>query len=144
MPLAWVSGVVALAWYTFYQGHPYRIRYIVPAVAASSILIGLVVGHLKRWQAPVAGFVGASVLEGHPWNPKAAMVPWKRSGHVRAVCNARAVATCLPQPGHGEIVMASVGALAHYMQELSAVGFALQRLHEGNGEVRAAAVGRPK
>jgi len=143
VPLAWV-GIIALAWYAFYQGHPYRIRYMVPAVAASSILVGLVVGHLKRWQAPVAAaFLALVWLQARPFDPKAAMVleaQWDRPRGVER----RAVTACLPQPGHGEIVMASMGALAHYMQELSAVGFALHDfLHEGNGDLWAAAVAHP-
>ena len=143
VPLAWV-GVIALAWYAFYQGHPYRIRYMVPAVAASSILLGLAVGQLRRWQAPVAAALLALVwLQARPFDPKAAMVmeaQWDRPrGEQR-----RAVTACLPPPGHGEIVMASMGALAHYMQELSAVGFALHDfLHEGNGDLWAAALAHP-
>ena len=143
VPLAWV-GIVALAWYAFYQGHPYRIRYMVPGVAASAILLGLAVGQLRRWQAPVAIALLALVwLQARPFDPKAAMVleaQWDRPrGEQR-----RAVTSCLPQPGHGEVVMASMGALAHYMQELSAVGFALHDfLHEGNGDLWAAALAHP-
>jgi hypothetical protein len=143
VPLAWV-GIIALAWYAFYEGHPYRIRYMVPAVAGSSILLGLAVGQLRRWQTPVAAALLALVwLQARPFDPKAAMVleaQWDRPrGEQR-----RAVTACLPQPGHGEIVMASMGALAHYMQELSAVGFALHDfLHEGNGDLWAAALAHP-
>jgi hypothetical protein len=143
VPLAWV-GIIALAWYAFFEGHPYRIRYMVPAVAGSSILLGLAVGQLRRWQTPVAAALLALVwLQARPFDPKAAMVleaQWDRPrGEQR-----RAVTACLPQPGHGEIVMASMGALAHYMQELSAVGFALRDfLHEGNGDLWAAAVAHP-
>jgi hypothetical protein len=143
VPLAWV-GTIALAWYAFYQGHPYRIRYMVPGVAASSILIGLAVGQLKRWQGLVAAAVLALVwLQARPFDPQAAMVleaQWDRPRGMQR----RAVTACLPQPGHGETVMASMGALAHYMQELSAVGFALHDfLHEGNGDLWAAAVAHP-
>jgi hypothetical protein len=117
---------------------------MVPAVAASSILLGLAVGQLRRWQVPVAATLLTLVwLEARPFDPKAAMVleaQWDRPrGEQR-----RAVTACLPQPGHGEIVMASMGALAHYMQELSAVGFALHDfLHEGNGDLWAAALAHP-
>ena len=86
VPLAWV-GIIALAWYAFYQGHPYRIRYMVPAVAASSILLGLAVGQLRRWQAPVAAALLALVwLQARPFDPKAAMVleaQWDRPRGVQ-------------------------------------------------------------
>ena len=46
----------------------------------------------------------------------------------------RAVTGCLAPHYRGESVMASMGSLAHYMQELSQEGFALADfLHEGNG-----------
>ena len=47
--LAWL-GVAALPWYAFFQGHPFRIRYMVPLVAASAVLTGLAVGRLPRWR----------------------------------------------------------------------------------------------
>ena len=37
--LAWL-GVAALPWYAFFQGHPLRIRYMVPLVVASAVLVG--------------------------------------------------------------------------------------------------------
>ncbi len=143
VPLAWV-GIIALAWYAFFQGHPFRIRYMVPAVAASAVLLGIGVGHLRRWQLPAAIVLLTGVWwQARPFDPKAAMVveaQWDRPrGEQR-----RAVTACLPQPGHGEIVMASMGALAHYMQELSAEGFALRDfLHEGNGDLWAAGLAHP-
>jgi hypothetical protein len=143
VPLAWV-GIIALAWYAFFQGHPFRIRYMVPAVAASSVLLGIGVGHLRRWQVPAALVLLTGVWwQARPFDPKAAMVleaQWDRPrGQQR-----RAVTACLPHPGHGEIVMASMGALAHYMQELSAEGFALRDfLHEGNGDLWAAGLVHP-
>jgi len=46
------------------------------------------------------------------------------------------VAGCLAPHYGGEIVMASMGSLGHYMQELSASGFRIRDfLHEGNGDV---------
>jgi hypothetical protein len=57
----------------------------------------------------------------------------------------RAVTACLPAPGGDEIVMASMGSLAHYMQELSLAGFDLRDfLHEGNGDLWLAALAHPR
>ena len=44
------------------------------------------------------------------------------------------VTACLAPAYHGEKVLASMGSLAHYMQELSHEGFAIADfIHEGNG-----------
>jgi hypothetical protein len=57
----------------------------------------------------------------------------------------QAVSGCLPPPGGSEIVMASMGSLAHYMQELSARGFELRDfLHEGNGDLWLRALRYPR
>ena len=46
----------------------------------------------------------------------------------------RAVTACLQQQYDGTTIMASMGSLAHYMQELSNAGFDLADfLHEGSG-----------
>ncbi len=56
----------------------------------------------------------------------------------------RRVTACLSRDYRGEIVLMSMGSLAHYMQELSEAGFAIRDfLHEGNGEIWNAAVAQP-
>lgn len=53
----------------------------------------------------------------------------------------QAVTACLAPAYRGELVMASMGSLAHYMQELSHEGFALADfVHEGNGVLWALAM----
>ena len=48
----------------------------------------------------------------------------------------RDVTACLARDYHGEKVLASMGSLAHYMQELSADGFRISDfINEGNGEI---------
>jgi hypothetical protein len=56
----------------------------------------------------------------------------------------QAVTAYLRQHWDHELVMASMGSLAHYMQELSEAGFALSDfLHEGNGVIWDAAIENP-
>ena len=56
----------------------------------------------------------------------------------------RAVTTCLSERRHGEAIMASMGSLAHYMQELSSAGFQIADfVHEGNGEIWVSALKDP-
>jgi hypothetical protein len=46
---------------------------------------------------------------------------------------------------HGETVMASMGSLGHYMQDLSRTGFGIRDfLHEGNGDIWLAALENPR
>ena len=55
----------------------------------------------------------------------------------------RAVTACLRRDYDGTTIMASMGALAHYMQELSAEGFGIADfLHEGNGPLWTTAMSR--
>ncbi len=142
--LAWL-GVAALPWYAFFQGHPLRIRYMVPLVVASAVLVGLAVGRLPRWRAAVATLVLCSVWwTTRPFDPRAAMVLEAQWDRPKSLAR-RAVTGCLPAPGGDEVVMASMGSLAHYMQELSHNGFALRDfLHEGNGDLWLAALERPR
>ena len=144
VPLALVA-VSALPWYAYFEGHPFRIRYMVPLVAAAIAAVGLGVGLLpRRLQGVVAGVVLAGVLvTTRPFDPKAAMVleaQWDRP-------NSRArqeVTACLPRDTPRPTVMASMGSLAHYMQELSGAGFAIRDfLHEGNGDIWLAALNGP-
>ena len=45
----------------------------------------------------------------------------------------QAVTACLARDYHGETIFASMGSLAHYMQELSQIGLGISDfLHEGN------------
>ena len=55
------------------------------------------------------------------------------------------VTDCLRSNYDGETIMASMGSLGHYMQEMSRDGFALRNfLHEGNGDIWLAALDGPR
>jgi len=57
---------------------------------------------------------------------------WDRGASI----GRRDVTTCLAGDYHGEKVLASMGSLAHYMQELSNNGFHIADfINEGNGEI---------
>lgn len=142
--LAWV-GAAALPWYAFFAGHPLRIRYMVPSVAAAAILSGVALGKLpRRWHLPAAAVLLLAVwAQARPFDAKAAMLLEAQWDRPRTLAR-RAVTACLPAPGQGEVIMASMGSLAHYMQELAGSGFALRDfLHEGNGDLWQAALNGP-
>jgi hypothetical protein len=140
-------AAAALPWTAFVSGHPYRIRYIVPLVAFGAVPLGLLVGLLPRLPRTLAA---ASVLvllllTVRPLDAGAPMVleaQWDRP-NVEA---RRRVTKCLTREfAPGEKIMASMGSLAHYMQELSADGFALNDfLHEGNGDIWLQAIVAPR
>jgi hypothetical protein len=55
------------------------------------------------------------------------------------------IAKCLQAEYDGTTIMASMGSLGHYMQELSRAGFDLRDfLHEGNGDIWLAALTGPR
>jgi hypothetical protein len=144
LPLA-LSAAAALPWLAFIDGHPYRIRYMVPLIVAQAICAGVLAGLWKRWRiaAPIALLVLAG-LELKPLDPFAPMIveaQWDRPN----VAVRRHVTDCLAKSYDGEAVMASMGSLGHYMQELSRDGFRLRDfLHEGNGDVWLGALTDPR
>jgi hypothetical protein len=118
---------------------------MVPVVAASIAAAGLGVGLLpRRLQRAGAAIVVLGVLIGmRPFDSRAAMVleaQWDRpSSRGR-----QQVTACLPRDTPRPTVMASMGSLAHYMQELSHAGFGIHDfLHEGNGDIWQAALNGP-
>jgi hypothetical protein len=138
-------AVVALPWYAFYQGHPFRIRYMVPVLAGAITCIGVALGFLN---AQSRGLAAAAVLLAtlattRPFDSDAAMVregQWD-VGKTRA---REVVTRCLEDRVPGEAVLMSMGSLAHYMQNLSWSGYQLRDfIHEGNGVIWQAAVRAP-
>ena len=132
IPVALV-GATALPFYAFVSGHPFRIRYEVPLILAGSVAIGLAAGQLRRFAPAVSlALVLMVVGQTRPLDPQAPMVKEAQVDR-RNIQGRRRVTRCLVEGYRGETIMASMGALAHYMQELSREGFALgDFLHEGN------------
>jgi hypothetical protein len=77
----------------------------------------------------------AAVVESPPWNMQAPMLleaQWDRGASI----GRRDVTVCLAREYSGDKILASMGSLAHYMQELSNNGFAIADfINEGNGEI---------
>ena len=144
----WAPGLIVVAlgataavpWVAFMDGHPFRIRYMVPLMALEAIGAGVAAGLVPRLRLALAILlVGAVAYELHPLDLAAPMVveaQWDRPNvPIRAQ-----VTACLGTHRPGEKIMASMGSLGHYMQETSRAGFALRDfLHEGNGDVWLAA-----
>jgi hypothetical protein len=134
-------AAAALPFYAFVEGHPYRIRYMIPLVAASALFGGLAVGGVaQRWsrragEACAAALVASTLLESSPWSGNLAPLIEESTWDYPASLERRAVTACL-RAYRGEKIVASMGSLAHYMQELSADGLGIADfIHEGNGTV---------
>jgi hypothetical protein len=126
----------ALPFVAFVEGHPYRIRYMVPLVASCSALAGIGIGMLRRGSMAAAiALVGVTLFESPTWSrdtPLLEEAQWDRPNSLAR----RAVTACLAREYRGEKILASMGSLAHYMQELSAAGFDIADfVNEGNGVI---------
>lgn len=140
-----LTAAAALPAYAFYQGHPFRVRYMVPLVAAAAALAFLPIAWLpRRLQPPAAAALAALfVWQSPPFDAAAPMVveaQWE-TPHRRA---REAVTAYLAAEWDGTPILASMGSLGHYMQESSHAGLTLSDfLHEGNGALWHAASGAP-
>lgn len=132
MPTALLAAA-ALPFYAYVSGHPFRIRYEVPLVLGAALAVGTAIGLMRRAAPVVALIVVIAVMVQVPaFDREAPMIVEaqrdRNNGEGR-----RAVTACLVKGYDGSTIMASMGALAHYMQELSQEGFAIRDfLHEGN------------
>ncbi len=143
IPIA-LLAMAAIPWTAFIDGHPFRLRYVVPLVAMQAVGAGALAGMVRRGRA--VGVILVALVVAYELRPLDASAPmvaeaqWDRPNlPVRAK-----VTNCLGSPGSGDKVMASMGSLGHYMQEASGAGFAIRDfLHEGNGDIWLAALERP-
>ena len=140
-------GMAAIPWTAFLDGHPFRIRYMVPLMAVEAIGAGIAVGVVSHRRLRAACAIALLVLVGYELRPLDASAPmvseaqWDRpNAPLRA-----AVTACIARPLAGAKIMASMGSLGHYMQEASHSGLALRDfLHEGNGDIWLAALEQPR
>jgi hypothetical protein len=135
VPVALLSPAV-LPFYAFVSGHPYRIRYMVPVVAACALFGAMAVGmtNARAARALLATvLVGSLIFESPLWDGTAPLIV-EAQLDVPASLNRRAVTECLVREYRDEKVLASMASLAHYMHELSQAGFDIADfVNEGNG-----------
>ena len=131
-------AAAALPFYGFLEGHPFRVRYMVVPTAACALLCGLAVGLMRRRGAGIAlamVLVVSQLVESPSWGLHAPMIEEAQWDVPRSI-ERRTVSACLRDQYHGEKILASMGSLAHYMQELSREGFRIADfIHEGNGDL---------
>jgi hypothetical protein len=139
-------GFVVLPAYAFYEGHPFRMRYMVAPAVGAMVFTGIAVGLLGGWwryavTLAIAVWLAATV---RPLDPQAPMVQeaqWDRPFSL----GRKNVTACLMREYRGEPILASMGSLAHYMQELSHEGIDVRDfVHEGNLPYWQEAIEAPK
>lgn len=140
-----LAACAALPWYAFFIGHPFRFRYMVPLVPALAVWAGIGVGLTRRFRlAAAAALVGLVLFETHPFDRSAPMVQEAQLDRQHSQ-QRQAVTEYLRQHRHGEKILVSLASLSHYVQELSAIGVNVRDVvHEGNGDIWAAAIETPR
>jgi hypothetical protein len=144
IPIVALAGAAALPWFAFNSGHPFRIRYMVCLIPLLSLGIGCAVGLAGRARPIVAAAVLAALVLGpRPLDPAAPMVIEAQWDGAHQAGRAH-VAAYLRQHWDRQPIMASMGSLAHFMQELSRDGYRVRDfLHEGNGDIWLSAIEYP-
>jgi hypothetical protein len=139
-----LAGSAALPWYAFFIGHPFRFRYMIPLVPALAVWAGIGVGLTGRFRVAAAAALLVLVLaETRPLDQSAPMVVEAQLDRQHSR-ERGAVADYLRAHRHGEKLLASLGSLSHFVQELSSIGVNVRDMvHEGNGDLWAAALDRP-
>ena len=132
-----LAAAAALPCYAYLQGHPFRIRYDVPLVAACAALTGAGIGLLWPRVRPVAAaiVVAAALVQAPPLDRGAPLIT-ESARDAANTAGRRAVTAYLDAHYDGRTIMMSMGSLGHYMHDLSASGFRIHDfLHEGNGDI---------
>lgn len=140
-----LAGAAALPWAAYLEGHPFRIRYDVPLVAASAALAGAGVSVLWRPLRPLAAIavLAAALVQAPPFEREGPMV-MESQREAANQQGRRTVTQFLSAHRDRGTIMMSMGSLGHYMQDLSADGFEIRDfLHEGNGDLWNAAMRDP-
>jgi hypothetical protein len=126
-------AAAALPFSAFLAGHPFRIRYEIPLLVAASLAIGVSIG-LARQAAPAVALAAVIlVLRDAPPFDRTAPIFDEALVDRGSTLGREGVTACLARDYRGETIFASMGSLAHYMQELSHIGLGIHDfLHEGN------------
>jgi hypothetical protein len=145
VPLA-LAAAAALPWYAYYKGHPLRVRYDVPLVAAAAAITGMGVALLPKRAAGVAAVAVLTVAlwQARPLDANAPVVKESQRDTQNRI-GRRAVTAYLADHWDRQPIMMSMGSLGHYMHDLSVNGFAIRDfLHEGTGELWKYALAHPR
>jgi hypothetical protein len=140
-----LAAAAAVPWYAYLHGHPLRIRYAVPLIAAFGAVAGAGIGLLWRPLRPFAGglVVALALLQARPLDRGAPMIKESQRDAANKV-ERGAVSAYLAKNYDGTAILMSMGSLGHYMHDLSSQGLQVRDfVHEGNGDLWTLAVMKP-
>jgi hypothetical protein len=139
-------ALIVLPAYAFFNGHPFRMRYLIAPSVGAYVFVGTFVGFLFgpfRFAAAVATVLWL-FTSAKPLDAQAPMVQ-EAQWDVPFSQGRRHVTACLMREYRGERILASMGSLAHYMQELSHEGINIRDfVHEGTLPYWQEAIEAPK
>jgi hypothetical protein len=118
---------------------------MVPTVVASIVCCGVGIGLLRRGAQKLvaAGLILAVLAAVWPFDPRARMVTEAQWDTQRSR-ERRWVTACLAEREPNDVVLMSMGSLAHYMQEMSHAGFNIRDfIFEGNSAIWESALAAP-
>jgi hypothetical protein len=141
LPVALIAAG-ALPFYAYLAGHPFMMRYEVALILGCAVCIGTAVSML-RFAAPLVAIpmLALVMVQAPSFDPALAPMLVEAQLDRANSFGRRTVTACLQQHYDHSTIMASMGSLAHYMQELSHAGFDLDDfLHEGSGPMWAVAL----
>jgi hypothetical protein len=132
-----LTASAALPAFAFYNGHPFRIRYMVTLTVAAAVTGGLGIGLLPRVaRVAVAVLLVIVTLGETPPFPRTSPMLAEAQWDKPRSRERQHVTACLRAQYDGAPILASMGSLAHYMQETSRDGFHIRDyIHEGIGQV---------
>jgi hypothetical protein len=132
-----LTASAALPAFAFYNGHPFRIRYMVTLTVAAAVAGGLGIGLLPRYvRVAVAALLAVVTIAETPPFPRTSPMIAEAQWDKPRSRERQHVTECLRAQYDGAPILASMGSLAHYMQETSHAGFKLRDyIHEGIGQI---------
>lgn len=131
-----LAACITLPTYAFWNGHPVRVRYMVPMTMALAAFAGLGVGLLSRGRHVAAALVIlTSLIETPPLLGHSPVVVESQRDRSSVIERQR-VTECLKGGYDDAPILASMGSLAHYMHETSSAGLYIRNyIHEGTGQL---------
>jgi hypothetical protein len=132
-----LAASAMVPWYAYYQGHPLRIRYGLPLVAACAAFTAVGIGLLWRaLRIPAAvGVVIWALTSAPTFSALAPMVGEAQRDATNRIGRGN-VTNYLRAHWDGTTIMMSMGSLAHYMHDLTELKMNVRDfLQEGNEQL---------
>lgn len=131
-----LAACLALPAYAFWNGHPFRIRYLIPAVMGLAAITGIGVGLLPRYRTLASAVVILiALIEMPPFSLRSPVVI-EAQRDAENVAGRQHLTDCFLRTYDRTPILASMASLAPYMQETAHAGvFLRQYIHEGIGQL---------